>query len=222
MRNPKCPYFNSCGGCDTQHLAYQEQLKNKANRLAKAIKYDDIQIFSDQEYFYRNRMDLAFHKGGLGFRRKGSWLRIVDVEQCVISNPELNQLLTEVRTYFDEHGYDAYSLREKTGTFRYAVIRTPKGDSSISFVVNSKSPDLQAAYKKVEDFSKKSSAKNILITHESPESDRSTGNDYKVIKGSDELTGTYLGKPFQFFGARVFSEQRRNGRKNASIRAWPD
>ena len=27
--NPKCPYFNECGGCDLQHMNYAEQLKLK-------------------------------------------------------------------------------------------------------------------------------------------------------------------------------------------------
>ena len=36
--NPPCPYFSECGGCDVQHLNYEEQLNFKQNLYAVNIK----------------------------------------------------------------------------------------------------------------------------------------------------------------------------------------
>ena len=62
IREPKCPYFalpgaektpdglkdgegRKCGGCATQHLTYETQLKNKTDRLISELKgYAVLQV----------------------------------------------------------------------------------------------------------------------------------------------------------------------------------
>jgi len=196
MREPKCPYFGKCGGCATQHIPYAVQLENKKKRLAHGIKFDEIQVFSGEEFWYRNRMDMAFNAKGIGFREKGSWQKFVDVKQCVISNKRLNELVTEVREFFE--GVDNFNPKDHTGTYRYAVIRTPQNDSSISFVLNQDSAKTGEAVEKVKAFAGKTSAKHILVTYKPAKTDQSIGDDYIVIKGSDTLTETLLGKTFTY------------------------
>ena len=206
MREPKCPYFarpndpqvgrGRCGGCATQHVEYELQLKNKTERLARAIGTDKIQVFSGNEWGYRNRMDMVFTPQGLGFREKGRWNVFVDVEQCVISNPKLNVLIKEVRDYFK--GADYYDLKKGSGTFRYAVIRTPQNDSSISFVLNSDSAHVAEAIEKIRDFTKITTANNILITFVPSTTDQSISEEFEVIKGSDMLQESFLGKTFEY------------------------
>ena len=70
MLNPKCPYFGKCGGCATQHLPYEVQLENKKKRLIQEIGFTDIQVYSDEEWNYRNRMDMTFIPEDIGFREK--------------------------------------------------------------------------------------------------------------------------------------------------------
>ena len=146
MVEPKCPYFNNCGGCSTQHINYEIQLANKKELVDSAIQNSgitnqskQIQIFSDNPYCYRNRMDFIFHPKGLGFRKKGKFYKIIDIGQCVISNDKLNALLKEVRDWFNQNRkhLDVFNTTKKPGTLRYAVIRATefKDDSSISFVL---------------------------------------------------------------------------------------
>jgi tRNA/tmRNA/rRNA uracil-C5-methylase (TrmA/RlmC/RlmD family) len=197
MRDPKCPYFNSCGGCFTQHLPYEVQLANKKNRLAKETGFNDIKVFSDSEWFYRNRVDMRFHKTGLGFREKGKWWKIIDVKECVIANKRINGLISEVRAYFGDN-IDAFEQNKNTGAFCYAVIRAPQSDSSVSFVLNKDSTRLDEAIKKIESFADKTSANNIVITYAQSGSDESTGTDYFAVKGSDFLEEKIMGKTFRY------------------------
>src|SRR3989338_9155825 len=147
MTTPLCQYFGTCGGCMTQHMSYEQQLQNKKRALEHALstfaENVPVHVFSDKEYFYRNRMDMIFHDKGLGFREKYKSFFTVDIEKCVIANEKLNILLQELRTFFAKKhqgkDIDAYDLKKRSGTFRYAVIRTPQNDSSISFVLNSSS-----------------------------------------------------------------------------------
>jgi len=74
MTEPLCKYFNECGGCSLQHIDYNIQVENKKKNLINFIKFskiDDIKVFSGNPYYYRNRMDMIFHKKGIGFRKKG-------------------------------------------------------------------------------------------------------------------------------------------------------
>ena len=109
MDTPLCPFFGQCGGCSFQNIDYSTQLENKKKTLISKCGFPEIQVFSGKEYGYRQRMDMVFHPMGLGFREKGSWHKVVDVDRCVISNELLNELITEVREFFA--GVDTFDIK---------------------------------------------------------------------------------------------------------------
>ena len=61
MATPLCPYFKLCNGCTCQHIDYSRQLDNKKTELKHAIGYPEIEVFTDKEYFYRNKNYYAPH-----------------------------------------------------------------------------------------------------------------------------------------------------------------
>ena len=201
---PRCPYFGKCGGCTSQHIPYELQLENKKKVIARAtaMPESEVQVFSGEPYNYRNRMDFIFRPGGLGFRKKGKWYESVGVEQCPISNEKLNQLLLEVNSAFKN--IDSFDVKKHTGTFRYAVIRTPRKSSSISFVLNADSLRLKEAIEKIQEYAKISRADNILITRVPHNSDLSIGPDYFVVKGIEMLEEEFLGMSFKFHAQGFF------------------
>lgn len=196
MIEARCPYFGACGGCTSQNLEYSQQLKDKQAVLAEATGWKDIQVFESAAWNYRNRMDFVFHKDGLGFRRRGSWQEMVDVDHCVISNERLNTLLSEVREFFDDVFY--FDVRRRFGTYCYAVIRTPREDSSVSLVLNKKSNKIEDAFKKIESFAGATTAENVLVTLVPYNRNVSVSDEYRVIKGSDFLRERYLEQTFLF------------------------
>ncbi len=201
MTQARCPYFGKCGGCSSQHIDYETQLENKKQQLIQAIRTKtdeepEIKAFSGSPYGYRNRMDFIFHPNGLGFRAKGQWKKIIDIKECPISNKRLNELLKETRDFFKEP--DAFDVKKHSGTFRYAVIRTPQKDSSISFVLNSDSSRIKEAIEKIKEFSKTTTAKNIIVTYVPAHTDHSISEDFFVVKGSEFLKETYLDKTFEY------------------------
>lgn len=226
MREPKCPYFalpdtgfrDKCGGCVTQHIPYEVQLDNKKKRLAHAVKFDDlpagrqgVQVFSGDEFAYRNRMDMVFTEEGIGFRQKKSWRWRVDIKQCAISNNRLNELMTEVREHFADA--DDFEPKEHTGTYRYAVIRTPQNDSSISFVLNKDSSKCGQAVERIKEFAEKTSANNILVTYMPAKTDMSYGEDFIVIKGSDMLTEILMDRTFHYSAQGFFQNNHAMAEK---------
>ncbi len=165
-------------------------------KIAEAIDVADIQVFSGREYFYRHRMDMVFHSGGLGFKEKGTWYNVVDVERCVISNEKLNELISEVRTFLSD--IDVFLIRKKIGTFRHAVIRTPPTDSSVSIVLNQESPGLNKAEEKIQEFAKITSAYNVLMTYVPPNRGVSVSEEFSVVKGRETIREEYIGKKFWY------------------------
>ncbi len=73
---PPCPYFEKCGGCQTQHLQYQEQLKSKRHLLRQSLKrYTDLDpdridirktIGMKDPFGYRNKSQMPFSNTNFG------------------------------------------------------------------------------------------------------------------------------------------------------------
>ncbi|MBS3128398.1 23S rRNA (uracil(1939)-C(5))-methyltransferase RlmD [Candidatus Woesearchaeota archaeon] len=196
MEKPLCPYFGECGGCTAQHIPYDLQLENKKQRVLQATGEKEITVFAGEPYHYRNRMDFIFHLKGLGLRRKEKWWSIVDIAQCPIANEKLNELLREVHDFFKDE--DVFDMKKNTGTLRYAVIRTPSLNSSISFVLNEESNRLGETIEKIKAFAPQSKADHILVTYVAPNTDQSVSENFFVIKGEGMLKEKYKEMTFVY------------------------
>ena len=107
---PKCALFSACGGCQYQHIDYEEQLRIKTQQVQELLKKNgDIEFSvslaksSKQVYGYRSKITPHYNrpdKNGeqpIGFLKYGRRHDIVDVEQCVIATDAINQALPEMR-----------------------------------------------------------------------------------------------------------------------------
>jgi len=220
---PLCPYFGQCGGCSAQHIAYATQVKNKQKLVAIAVglpideeNLQKIEVFTDEPYFYRNRMDLIFHPGGIGFRKAEKHMTIIDIEQCVISDKRLNVLIKEIRDFFlreTNNNIDAFNQQRMSGTFKYAVIRTPTISSSISFVLNTQSTKIDEATHLIEKFAKQTTADSVLIAYVDKERDIALSEDFVVTKGSDMIREKMLDKELIYSTQAFFQNNSKMAQK---------
>ena len=108
--SPKCSLFESCGGCQYQHIDYGEQLKIKTRQVKELLeKNGGIQFpvssakSSKQVFGYRSKITPHYNrknKNGdqpIGFLKYGRRHDIVDVKQCVIATDAINESLPEMR-----------------------------------------------------------------------------------------------------------------------------
>jgi len=107
---PACRYFGQCGGCQYQHIAYAAQLRVKHKQACDLFQRIggidparvDAVIPCPAPYGYRNRIMIRSQwdkiKQGLniGFLRADSRLG-VDIEECKIAEPALNEQILLVR-----------------------------------------------------------------------------------------------------------------------------
>ena len=103
---PECIYFGNCGGCNFQQLNYPAQLAEKVeivkdclSRIGKINYEKEIRIIgSPHDYKYRARA--AWHvdtrRKKIGYFQRNSHA-VIDVKECPILTPPLQNLLTELR-----------------------------------------------------------------------------------------------------------------------------
>jgi 23S rRNA (uracil1939-C5)-methyltransferase len=99
---PKCPYFQRCGGCHYQHASDEHQLeiktailKENLRRLAKLELPSEVQVHPSPPWNYRNRTRLQVRAVGefaLGYFQFGSHI-LLPVEECPISSPLINRAI---------------------------------------------------------------------------------------------------------------------------------
>lgn len=122
---PPCPIAKQCGGCQLQHMSYQEQLvfkKQKVQdvitRLAK-IELDVQDVLGMQnQLYYRNKgqIPVGLQSGHTvtGFYRINS-NTIIDTDHCLIQSERINEVLKVMRTLLKKY--------ENTEFFRHLLIK---------------------------------------------------------------------------------------------------
>ncbi|MDP9097617.1 MAG: class I SAM-dependent RNA methyltransferase [Verrucomicrobiota bacterium] len=115
-----CPYFGRCGGCSYQHISYTHQLELKAKQVEQAMRriarlVDPPMrpiVSSPLPYGYRNRITVHAQDDVVGFYRRDVH-QLIDIAQCPIALPEVNQALAQLRATRPRDGH--YSLRAHSG-----------------------------------------------------------------------------------------------------------
>ena len=69
---PKCPYYSLCGGCDLEHISYEESVVWKKNMLEELFSRNHLwtqDIFiekTDESWNYRNKISLKVQNKKFG------------------------------------------------------------------------------------------------------------------------------------------------------------
>ena len=109
-RQPKCRYYGSCGGCQYQHVTYQQQLLWKQQQVAELLERlahithpVNPTIASPKEWNYRSKITPHFQKphkgkiGDIGFQKKGTSKALIDIDECLIALESINGVFPAAR-----------------------------------------------------------------------------------------------------------------------------
>ena len=137
---PKCPYFTICGGCDLQHMEYNEQLKFKQKLVQKTIKKIcnlDVQVLetipSSKVYNYRNKMSFTVNDKLCGLYKAES-KNIVDITSCPLAQDDINIILNIFKGYINNNpntNIKNIVIREIENQILVGVVTKAKTDLSI-------------------------------------------------------------------------------------------
>ncbi len=151
---PKCPYFEKCGGCTLMHIDYTEQSKIKESHVLSNIKriggYDEgsyiYEGMADNENIYHYRNKAQFPVGidnGVpvcGFFEKSSH-KIVPTKTCLIQNEEINKAVSVVMSFLESNKISIYNEEKHSGIVRHICVRhggDEKDELMVIIVTNSR------------------------------------------------------------------------------------
>ena len=114
--NPPCPVVEQCGGCQYQHLSYEEELRWKEIQvreyLQRNLKTDPARVKSivgsPSPYGYRSSVTLHRHKNKTGFVGRDNET-VIDIPNCLLAHSALAPAFQNP-ALFEPH--------EKSKTFR--------------------------------------------------------------------------------------------------------
>ncbi|MEZ4501302.1 MAG: class I SAM-dependent RNA methyltransferase [Dehalococcoidia bacterium] len=99
---PRCGYFGRCGGCQLQHVEYEEQLRLKTaivdEQLRRIGHFDDPPVLDmrgmEDPWGYRNHMRFTVRRDGdVGFMERGTH-RFLRIAHCDIALDAVNESLS--------------------------------------------------------------------------------------------------------------------------------
>ena len=204
-QTPICPVFGKCGGCQLQHVKYDEQLKIKRESVKNAFKkvaFLDVEpkdvVVGNSAYRYRNKVSLPVSsqtdRTVVGFYAENSH-RVIDILDCPI-NPTWTAIIIKcLKQYMAEQSIRGYDEFTKKGDIREITVREVNDKLIITLVA------LRKQLRNINNFI------NLLESHLTNEfslyvnvNDNNTnkiyGDDFYLIYGNGEYQGDMLGIEF--------------------------
>src|ERR1044072_4553656 len=147
---PICPFFYECGGCDTQDIAYTDQLTFKEQWLkllfAPVVSTDvwDTFLHTSQAYpiFFLNKIRFGFveQEGKVwpSRHRKGEEAADIPVDLCYLQSEESIDIINFTAAFATTQGWSLYDPATGTGWLKHLLIRQSRtsGDMLLSLVTD--------------------------------------------------------------------------------------
>ena len=199
-RQPDCPYYGRCGGCDFRHMSYEEELWAKRARVQDAltriggaeVTVEEI-LGAEQPLHYRNKSIYPISPAGeVGFYRARSH-QVVHVEHCLIQKPEADALAQAVRDYIARFQVEPYNEATGRGLLRHLYVRTScRGESLACLLVNgSRLPHEQELVDMLR--AAAPGVCGVVLGENTRRGNAVLGDRYRTLWGRDYLTDTLCG-----------------------------
>jgi len=215
---PFCPLANACGGCQWQHINYDEQLRAKKQIIEECMqKIAGINVTvkdvlrSDEIKEYRCKIQYPVQQTKISKRFLAGYYRknthdIVNIKYCPIQPRIIDEIAEFLRKKSPELNLSAYNEKNRKGLIRHFVFRysyTNK-DLLLTIVINAKeSNDI------IEEFCflvKKEfpSISGVLLNFNMNRSNIIMGNKTELIEGKDSIEEILDGKTFKISAESFF------------------
>ena len=190
-----CKHFGLCGGCDSQHLPYAEQLKDKETHLREIFSQFNVKkiksiIPSPEIYYYRNKMEYAVGTWDavkvIGLREKNRFYHVVGLDECGIFSKDLSRIFGIFSGWITDNNIEPYHNSKGTGALRYLALRHSKhyDDFMAIVVVSSDKVDIQGL---VNEFRKFKKIQSVYLCVNERLSDVAVAGRIKLMDGDERI-----------------------------------
>ena len=101
-KDPICPYYNKCGGCNLLQLDYDKTLEFKKEKLSQVLyKYANIsynpEIIPSKNIFnYRNKITLKVKDNKYGYYEDNTH-KLIEIDNCYLAEPSINNFIKDIK-----------------------------------------------------------------------------------------------------------------------------
>jgi 23S rRNA (uracil1939-C5)-methyltransferase len=215
---PGAPYIQL--PIELQHKYKKESTLSLFKRIGKVENIEDLfdeLIASPNVFHYRNKMEYGFSAIGydrinktdkdeftLGFKRRGVWWMGDNLEKdSGLFDKQMEDNLIKIRKYCIETGLEPWHGPQKTGFFRYFVVRKSFKTNELLFNLVTTSPELsnfdlqKFANFLVELFGERVAGLLHTINDETGDRTIATTGSIDLIYGKDKIVEELLGLNFE-------------------------
>jgi len=197
---PRCPIYYQCGGCQLQHVDYQNQLQLKRQTVVDAVtrigKITDAVIHptigATDPWYYRNKMQfpigMANGKVAVGCFAQGTH-DIINTEHCFIQQEANNLIAQTVQQVVTELGIPTYDESAGRGTMRHVIGRVGIATDEVMVVLVTATADLPKQDHIIEILRKKiPNIVSVIQNINDKQTNVILGNKTKTLWGRDTIT----------------------------------
>ncbi|MED1467311.1 23S rRNA (uracil(1939)-C(5))-methyltransferase RlmD [Bacillus salipaludis] len=214
---PLCPVYDQCGGCQLQHLGYDQQLKEKRDIVIQSLerhtKLDvnklDIRetIGMEDPWGYRNKN--SFQVG----QRDGKVLaglyglnshQLIDIDQCAVQHSQTNEATAQVKRILEDLKIPIYNEKSRKGIVRTIVTRVGVQSGEIQIVLITSQKELPKKELIISEIQKKlPNVKSIVQNINGQKTSLIFGEETVSLAGSEVIQETLGDLQFEL-SARTF------------------
>ena len=201
---PECPQFGRCGGCQFQHMSYQEELWAKRQRVEDALRRlggSDVPIEgilgARDPLHYRNKSQYPVGAdGSIGFYQLRSH-KVVPIRRCLIQSEISDATAEAVGAWMRRYKVPPYDETTGKGLVRHIYVRVNrKGESLCCVVVNGRQvprePELAALIRAAAP-----RTVGVVLNSNTRRGNVILGEKYRTLWGQDYLMDTLCGLQFK-------------------------
>jgi 23S rRNA (uracil1939-C5)-methyltransferase len=214
---PPCPIYETCGGCQIQHMSYAAQLREKRDIVVQAFeRYTKIHrdklnvrqtIGMDEPWAYRNKSQFQVGKIDdtviAGLYSSNSH-KLINIDHCLVQHEDTNIVTNKVKQIIRDLNLPIYDERKQTGSIRTIVVRTAFRTDEIQLVIVTATNELPKKEIFVEEIKKRLPQVTSFIQNINEEKTSLVfGEQTEGIFGKDTIT-EHLGDLRFELSARAF------------------
>ncbi len=200
---PPCKVFKVCGGCQWQHIKYEEQLELKTDIMRQVIQRiaglnpDLVRhaIAAEQPLNYRNKVQfpVAQPKNSdrilAGYFKEGSH-ELVNIKHCPVQPAKLDELLERAKEAAESAGLMAYDEKMHSGLLRHFFFRYSAffQTSLLTVVLNARADQMSQFKRRLNAFVKemdRGDLAGICVNFNPSKGNRILGNETLCLSGQD-------------------------------------
>lgn len=214
---PPCPVYEECGGCQLQHLRYDQQLKEKRDIIIQSLErhtklaVDEIDIKDtigmEDPWSYRNKsqFQLGQQDGKVlaGLYGLNSH-KLINIQQCAVQHPLTTKATVTVKRILQDLNIPIYNEKTRKGLVRTIVARAGVESGELQIVLITSKKELPKKDMIVQEIKKTlPEVKSIVQNVNGQKTSVIFGDQTVTLEGNDFIQETLGDLQFEL-SARTF------------------